>query len=107
MDNDVPKRAIARARERIIRGETLVSAFSQEKYFDPLVIQMMSIGEETGRLEELMGEVANHYDKQVEVGIARLVALVEPVFTVIIGLIAGVLIIAISLPLFTMSSGVK
>lgn len=107
MGNEVPRLAVARAKERIIRGETMVSAFGQESFFDPLVIQMMSIGEETGRLEELMGEVANHYDKRVEIGIAKMVAMVEPVFTVIIGAVAGVLIIAISLPIFTMSTYVK
>ena len=105
--NEVPRLAVARVRERIIRGETLALAFGQEKFFDPLLIQMMSIGEETGRLEELMGDVANHYDKRVEIGISRMVALVEPAFTVIIGIFAGGLIISMALPIFNMASGVK
>ncbi|WP_088226210.1 type II secretion system F family protein [Desulfosporosinus sp. FKB] len=104
VDNEVPKLAIARARERIIRGETLALAFGQESFFDPLIIQMMLIGEETGRLEELMLEVANHYDKQVEIGLARLVALVEPIFTIIVGIFAGALIISIALPIFNMAN---
>ncbi len=102
--NEVPRLAIARARERVIRGEPIAVAFSQEKFFDPLVIQMISIGEETGRLEELMVQLANNYDKRVEIGIARLVAMVEPVFTVIIGIFAGGLIISIALPIFNMSN---
>jgi len=105
--NQVPRQALARARERVIRGETLAAAFGQEPFFDPLVIQMMSIGEETGRLEELMAEVANHYDKRVEIGIARLVALVEPLFTVVIGVFAGGLIIAVALPIFNMANVVR
>ncbi|MDA8226973.1 MAG: type II secretion system F family protein [Desulfitobacterium hafniense] len=105
--NEVPRLAVARVRERIIRGETLALAFGQEKFFDPLLIQMMSIGEETGKLEELMGDVANHYDKRVEIGISRMVALVEPAFTVIIGIFAGGLIISMALPIFNMASGVK
>jgi len=105
--NEVPRLAVARARERIIRGEPMALAFGAEPFFDPLVIQMMSIGEETGRMEELMVEVANHYDKRVEIGLARLVALVEPIFTVIIGVFAGGLIIAIALPIFNMASGVS
>lgn len=105
--NQVPCRAVARARERIINGETLAQAFGQEKFFDPLVIQMIAIGEETGKLEELMSEVANHYDKRVEVGIAKMVALVEPIFTLIIGIFAGVIIIAIALPIFSMATTVK
>ncbi|MHB8125114.1 MAG: type II secretion system F family protein [Desulfitobacteriaceae bacterium] len=107
MSNEVPRRAIIQARERLINGETLNSAFGQEPFFDSLVIQMMAIGEETGRLEELMDEVANHYDKLVEIGIARMVALVEPAFTVLIGAMAGGMIISIALPIFSMASGVK
>lgn len=105
--NEVPRLAVARSRERIVRGETMATAFGQESFFDPLVIQMMSIGEETGRLEELMGEVADHYDKRVEIGISRMVALVEPIFTIIIGIFAGGLIISIALPIFNMANVVK
>lgn len=104
LGNEVPRQALIRVKERIIRGETLSSAFGEEKFFDPLVIQMMSIGEETGRLEELMEEVANHYDKSVEIGIARMTALIEPIFTVIIGIFAGAMIISIALPIFNMSN---
>lgn len=105
--NEIPRLAVIRSRERIIQGETLALAFGQEQFFDPLVIQMIAIGEETGRLEELMGDIANHYDKKVEIGITRMVALVEPVFTIIIGIFAGGLIIAIALPIFNMASLAK
>jgi len=107
LGNEVPRKAIIKAKERIINGETLNSAFGQEPFFDPLVIQMMAIGEETGRLEELMEEVSNHYDKLVEIGISRMVALVEPAFTVLIGVLAGGMIISIALPIFSMASGLK
>lgn len=105
--NEVPRLAVGRAKERIIRGETMALAFGAEPFFDPLVIQMMSIGEETGRMEELMLEVANHYDKRVEIGLTRLVSLIEPLFTIIIGIFAGGLIISIALPIFNMASGVS
>lgn len=107
VDNEVARNSIIKAKERIISGDTLNSAFGQEEFFDQFVIQMMAIGEETGRLEELMEEVANHYDKLVEVGISRMVALVEPAFTVIIGILAGGMIISIALPIFSMTSGVR
>lgn len=99
--NEVSRMAIVRVRDRIIKGEALTEAFRVEEFFDPLVIQMMSIGEETGRLEEMLTEVANLYDKKVEIGIARMVSLIEPIFTVIIGIFAGAMIIAIALPIFT------
>jgi len=102
--NEIPRLAVVRTRERIIQGEPLALAFGQEEFFDPIVIQMMSIGEETGRLEELMGEIANHYDKKVELGISRMVALIEPAFTILIGILAGGMIIAIALPIFNMAN---
>ncbi|MGE4271556.1 MAG: type II secretion system F family protein [Desulfitobacterium sp.] len=105
--NEVSRLAILRVRERIVKGEPLSLAFGQEAFFDPLVIQMMSIGEETGRLEEMMEEVANLYDKKVEIGFSRMIALVEPIFTVIIGIFAGGMIIAIALPIFSMATGAK
>lgn len=107
LGNQVPSRAIVRARERIINGETLAQAFVQEKFFDPMLIQMISIGEETGRLEELMLEVSDNYDKKVELGISKMVALVEPVFTLIIGALAGGLIIAIAIPMMSMASNLN
>ncbi|BAE84200.1 type II secretion system F family protein [Desulfitobacterium hafniense] len=105
--NEVSRLAIVRVRERIVKGEPLALAFGQEEFFDPLVIQMMSIGEETGRVEEMMEEVANLYDKKVELGIARMISLVEPIFTVIIGVFAGGMIIAIALPIFSMATGAQ
>lgn len=107
VSNEVARKAIVQARDHIIGGETLHEAFEKEKFFGPLVTQMLAIGEETGRLEELLEEVANHYDKLVEVGITRMVALVEPAFTLIIGIFAGGLIISIALPIFSMSTGMQ
>lgn len=106
LGNEVARSALLKAKDRVIRGETLYVAFGEQGFFDPLVIQMMMVGEETGRLEELMEEVANHYDKLVEVGIGRLIALVEPAFTLLIGIFAGALIISIALPIFSMSTSV-
>jgi type IV pilus assembly protein PilC len=106
LGNEVARKALLAARERVIRGDMLYVAFGEQGFFDPLVIQMMMVGEETGRLEELMDELANHYEKLVEIGIGRLIALVEPAFTLIIGLFAGTLIISIALPIFSMSTAV-
>lgn len=107
MGNKVPSQALARIKEKVTQGDTLTSAFGEEPFFDPLVIQMMSIGEETGRLEELMGEIANHYDRSVEIGIARMTALIEPIFTVVIGVFAGIMIISIALPIMNMSNAIR
>jgi len=104
--NDVSRLAIIRAKEKIVRGKSLAESFGDEEFFDKMVIQMMTIGEETGQLDDLMDEVAGFYDKQVEIGIEKMVALVEPVFTIIIGIFAGLMIISVALPIFNLSSGI-
>jgi type IV pilus assembly protein PilC len=105
--NEVSRIAVAQAKEKIIKGKGLAASFGEEQFFDEMVIQMMTIGEETGQLDDLMEEIAKYYDKQVEVGITRMVALVEPAFTIIIGIFAGVMIISVALPIFNLSGGIQ
>lgn len=106
LGNEVARLAIVDARENIIKGKGLAAAFKEEKFFDEMVIQMMTIGEETGQLDDLMEEIAGYYDKQVEIGITRMVALVEPIFTIIIGIFSAIMIISIALPIFNMSENI-
>ncbi|NLI91828.1 MAG: type II secretion system F family protein [Peptococcaceae bacterium] len=105
--NEVSRMAVVQAKEKIIKGKGLAASFGEEKFFDEMVIQMMTIGEETGQLDDLMEEIAKYYDKQVEIGIGKMVALVEPVFTIIIGIFAGLMVISVALPIFNMSQGIK
>lgn len=106
MGNEVPRLAIVHAKEEIIKGKGLAQAFGEQKFFDEMVIQMMTIGEETGQLDDLMEEIAGYYDKQVEIGITRMVALVEPIFTIIIGIFAALMIISVALPIFDLSENI-
>jgi type IV pilus assembly protein PilC len=105
--NEVARVAVLQAREQLIKGKGLAAAFRAEGFFDEMVIQMMTIGEETGQLDDLMEEIAQYYDKQVEIGISKMVALVEPVFTIIIGIFAGLMIISVALPIFSLSEGIN
>lgn len=105
--NEVPKNVVENAKEKIIRGKGFAESFGEEEFFDQMVIQMMIIGEETGQLDDLMGEMADYYDKQVELGINKMVSLVEPIFTIVIGIFAAIMIIAVALPIFTMSESIQ
>lgn len=107
MGNEVSRLAVLRAKEQISKGKGLAAAFGEEKFFEEMVVQMMTIGEETGQLDDLMEEIAQYYDKQVEIGITKMMALVEPVFTMIIGIFAGIMIISVALPIFNLSQGIK
>lgn len=72
-----------------------------------MILQMMTIGEETGQLDELMDEMGTYYDKQVDIGIATMLSLIEPLFTIIIGLFAGLMIIYVALPMFNISNSMQ
>jgi MSHA biogenesis protein MshG len=70
--------------------------------FPPLVIQMIAIGEETGQLSELLGEVADHYRRDVDYRLANLSALIEPALIVAVGGIVLLLALGVFLPMWDM-----
>ena len=67
-----------------------------------MVSQMVKIGEETGELEKMLGKVADFYEDEVDAAIAALTAIIEPIMMIGVGLIVGVIIIAMYLPMFKM-----
>lgn len=92
------------AKGTIITGGNIADSFEEQNLFDPLVIQMIRIGEETGRIEEMLLKLSAIYDKKVETGISRMVAMIEPTFTLIVGLLVGFVIVAVILPILQMSN---
>lgn len=91
------------AKQEVVNGNPIAESIAMQNIFDPLVIQMIGVGEETGKLEEMMNKLAIIYDKRAEAGITRLMAMVEPMFTLIIGIIVGAIIIAMAMPVMQMS----
>lgn len=98
---------IAAARSEIVTGARIADSLEKEKMLDPLALEMLRIGEETGKLEEMLNRLALIYDKRVEQGISKVMALVEPAFTLIIGLIVGFVVIGMALPILQMSNTIK
>ncbi|MBU5485344.1 type II secretion system F family protein [Clostridium sp. MSJ-11] len=98
---------IGNAKREIINGISIGEALEEQGLFDTLTIQMIKIGEETGKLEEMFFKLTDIYDKKVETNINRMMTLVEPVFTLIIGLFVGIIIIAIAMPILQMSNGIN
>lgn len=105
--NSYMAKSINIAKGEIIIGGKIADSFDERKIFDPLVIQMIRIGEETGKIEEMLLKLSEIYDKKVETGISRMVALVEPAFTLIVGLLVGFVIVAVALPILQMSNMVQ
>lgn len=104
--NAVLARAVEQARENISEGESIAGPLKKSEEFPPLVITMISIGEKTGDLENMLTQVSDAYDFQVKNSIQGLTSLLEPVMIVTMGLVIGVIVFAIMMPIIEMSQGV-
>ncbi|MBP1920568.1 type II secretion system F family protein [Youngiibacter multivorans] len=91
---------------RIMSGTSMSEAFEAEDLFEPMVYSLMRVGQETGRLDEMLYKVAAAYDRKVEQSLARLTARIEPLLILIIGGIVGFIIIAIAVPILTISQNI-
>ena len=102
MDNALLSEDVRSMREGIERGHSLVECLQGKKYFPPTMVDMCSVGEETGELEETLDNVADYYANEADYRIQRLLALLEPTMLVVLAIFAGIIVVSIYLPIFTM-----
>ena len=102
VDNDYVGDHILNMRNGIERGENLTRTAAATNMFTPLVLQMLSVGEETGRVDEMMEEVAGSYEREVDYDLGRLGDLIEPFLLAIVGLMVLLLMLAVFLPMWSM-----
>ncbi|MCA8955187.1 MAG: type II secretion system F family protein [Planctomycetes bacterium] len=88
-------RGLVRAHERILGGESLTTSLAGTRLFEPMVLNMIAVGEEAGRVPEVLERLAAHYDRKAKEAVARMLALMEPAVTVILGLVVGGLAVTI------------
>jgi type II secretory pathway component PulF len=102
--NVVVGRIIENIRTSVNEGKGMLAPMKESGIFPPVVIQMVAVGEETGKISELLSHVADYYDEQVEYTISNMVSLIEPILIVILG--CGVLLMALGifLPMWNMMS---
>jgi type IV pilus assembly protein PilC len=99
IDNETFTDVIMAARARIREGDPIGEPLEKSGMFPPMVIQMISIGEETGALDQMLGKVADFYETEVEMQLQSLAAALEPLMIVILGCIVGFIVIALFMPL--------
>ena len=102
MDNALLSEDVRSMREGIEQGRSLVECLRGKKYFPPTMVDMCSVGEETGELEETLDNVADYYTNEADYRIQRLLALLEPTMLVVLAIFAGIIVVSIYLPIFTM-----
>jgi len=92
-------------RSHLIRGRSMTKAMaSVEHLFTPWVVHMCAIGEESGSLEPMLSKTADHFEAEVEASVARLSSLMEPLLISVLGLIVGVMVVALYLPIFELGN---
>ncbi len=92
--------AINGVRDSVTSGSTLAEPMRTCGVFPPMVTQMVSVGEETGRLDEMLSKLADFYDDEVDNAVEMLTSIIEPIMIVVMGLIVGGMLIAMYLPMF-------
>jgi type IV pilus assembly protein PilC len=105
--NAVMIESIDKAREAIRDGQRLAVPFSQSTVFPPMVTHMIDIGEETGRMSEMLVKIADFYDKEVDAAVKGLTSMIEPLLIVGMGCFVGFVAIAVMGPIFKLISAIS
>ena len=100
-------RKVANMRQGIERGESFTQTAHQADMFSPLVMQMLAVGEETGRVDEMLEEAAGFYEQEVEYDLKNLTSAIEPILIVAIGGMVLVLALGVFLPLWELSTTIN
>ena len=102
--NAVVEEGILTTRKSIERGETIAAPLKQTGVFPPMVVQMIGVGEATGALDTMLSKIADFYEEEVDVAVAGLLTLLEPLMIALLGGIVGGIVIAMYLPIFSLIS---
>jgi len=103
MGNRLMARAISQVQVRVREGKGMARPMGESGFFPPLALNMIAVGEETGKLDAMLAEVAGYYDQEVKRTTKRLTSLMEPVLILGMGLIIGVVVISMLLAIFSIN----
>ncbi len=105
--NRVIQDAILESRASIAGGDTISAPLAKSNVFPPMVISMISVGEQTGGLDEMLTKIADFYDDEVDAAVSGLLSAMEPVMIVVLGTVVGGMVVAMYLPIFGMINAVQ
>ena len=92
------------AQRRVQEGQSFAAAMRERGVFPDVAVKMIEVGESTGALQEMLNSLADFYDEEIETEVSRFITLVEPVILVIMGVIIAMVVLALYMPLFELSS---
>ena len=108
--NRVSEAIVMKARSAVEKGEPLSSALLEQSVFPITLVRMLQAGEKTGRVDEMMDNIADYYEDEVDITVSALTSLLEPLLIVFLGIIIGGIVVCMFLPIFKLSdviSGAK
>jgi len=103
-DNVIVVEALENIKKGVFSGESLTDLFNKEKIFPPTFSQLISVGEQTGSLDEMFGSIAIYYEEEFDVAVANLASLIEPIMIVFMGITIGGLMLAMYAPIFNVGA---
>jgi type IV pilus assembly protein PilC len=106
MDNVVVKRAVLGARQGVERGEGISSPLGEYKVFPTMLVQMVSVGEETGNLETVLVQLADYYDREVNFAVSSFTKLLEPIIMLVLAVVVLFILISVYLPMMQMVTAI-
>ena len=105
--NTVVQDGIMFVRARISEGKDMSTPLMETGLMPPMVVQMISVGEQTGALDAMLTKIADFYEEEVDVAVASMTSMIEPLMMVFLGTVVGGLVIAMYLPIFEMAGNIK
>lgn len=105
--NLVVQKAVENVRKQVSEGKTLTGPLAESGVFPAMVVQLIAVGEQTGRLAEMLGKIADFFDEEVDAAVSAMTALIEPLTIVVMGGVIGGLLVSMYLPMFDMIGAIK
>ena len=102
LENDYVQKKLAEGREGIQKGQPIGTTIQELNVFPLMLTQMITVGEETGVLDEIMIKTAEFYENEVEIAIEKLISMIEPILIIILAFVVLFIVLAIMLPLMSM-----
>jgi type IV pilus assembly protein PilC len=107
VNNTIVEKSITRAADKVKGGKALSDSLRPEEYILILVPQMIKIGEQSGRIDEMMGKVAKVYEDELDEEVKNISTAIEPVLMVVLAVVAGSMVAAILLPIYSLVNGIN
>jgi type IV pilus assembly protein PilC len=105
--NAIVERALLDVKDRVQEGIPIAQPLLEDDLFPAMVSQMIKIGEETGELEQMLSKVADFYEDEVDTAVASLTSIIEPVMMLGVGVMVGLIVVSMYLPMFKMLQSIK